>query len=321
MKKKLPKIAIYIFLTIFLLQIISIVFLLFIPSPTSAADIKFTPQIGIPNDPNFGPGKTFNFSKSNSTKPIADYIIAIYKYGIGIVGIIATVVMMIGGVIWLTAGGSPEKIKDAQEWIKSALTGLVLALGSYLILATINTDLVNFKIRGIQTVKENTQASASLGCCEYVELTSSKKAANMTKTDCEKKSGTFAAGKVAYQNTSCQDATAETTLGCCQYAKTALGTTNSVMSNKAACSSAGGTFYVNRIVYEKDYQTKLCLDSSNITSQQSASAKGCCIAKDGSKCISNNAIQSDCESAGNRFLTAGEGYGSRSCNSITLICD
>jgi len=166
MKKKLPKILIYFFTIIFILQIISVIFLFFIPNPSNAADIKFTPQVGIPNDPNFGPGKTLNFSSSDSTKPIADYIIAFYKYGIGIVGILATVVMMIGGIIWLTAGGSPEKINEAQSWIKSAITGLALALGSYLILATVNTDLVNFKITKIGTVTELNSKKESVNICQ-----------------------------------------------------------------------------------------------------------------------------------------------------------
>ncbi|PLX21329.1 hypothetical protein C0584_02755, partial [Candidatus Parcubacteria bacterium] len=65
---------------------------------------------------------------------------------ISIVGIVATVMLMVGGFIWLTAGGSGEKVGKARDIIFSSLTGLVLALTSYTILSVINPDLVNFNI-------------------------------------------------------------------------------------------------------------------------------------------------------------------------------
>lgn len=76
---------------------------------------------------------------------IADYIEAVYKYLIGIVGILATVVMMIGGVIWITAGGNASRIGEAKAWIGGALMGLVLALASYTILYQINDETVKIK--------------------------------------------------------------------------------------------------------------------------------------------------------------------------------
>jgi|GEM_PF-3119010 hypothetical protein len=76
---------------------------------------------------------------------IGEYISAIYKYAIGIVGILATVVMMIGGLIWLTAGGNQTRIGEAKSWITASVSGLVIALCSYLILYQINPELINLK--------------------------------------------------------------------------------------------------------------------------------------------------------------------------------
>ncbi len=106
-------------------------------------DYEFQTQIG--------DEKSISF-KDYSTAPIAEYIKILYKYAIGIVGIVSAVVLMIGGVLWLTAGGNATQVGEAIAWIGSSITGLVLVLTSYLILSQINTDLVNLKITNIKSV-------------------------------------------------------------------------------------------------------------------------------------------------------------------------
>jgi len=131
-----------------LITIISLYFtIIFFPINSIAhAQITYTPQVpGLLNATT-----TFN----NTTAPLANYIKNIYNYGIGIVAILATVVMMIGGFQWIIAGGSPEKIGEAKAWIVAAISGLVLALSSYMILAMINPDLVNFRIDKIPLVTQ-----------------------------------------------------------------------------------------------------------------------------------------------------------------------
>ena len=114
------------------------------------------------------PGYVFNEADS-STGNIANYVKAIYKYLIGIVGIVAAIALMVGGVIWLTAGGSADKVGQAKDIISSSLTGLVIALCSFLILGTINPDLVNFKVENIgQIGSKDTSGNNSYqgkGCC------------------------------------------------------------------------------------------------------------------------------------------------------------
>lgn len=85
---------------------------------------------------------------------IGEYIAGIYKYAIGIVGILAAVVLMIGGVMWIIAGGSATMIGEAKAWIGASLTGLVIALTSYLILYQINPALTVFQPLGIAQVKK-----------------------------------------------------------------------------------------------------------------------------------------------------------------------
>jgi len=167
MSKALPKILITLFLTVFIFQLFCIIFLVLAPSASQAADVKYTPQVGL--DQEFQKGVT-NIVPA-STEFIGKYIRAIYKYAIGFVGIIAAVVLMFGGILWITAGGSAERIGEAKAWIAASLTGLILALLSYLILATINPALVNFTISGIKPAEPTappTAFDATIPCGQQV---------------------------------------------------------------------------------------------------------------------------------------------------------
>lgn len=72
----------------------------------------------------------------------ADIIPALYKFGLGLVGISALIALIVGGVKYMTAGGSQDQTKRARVWLGNGVFGLVLALLSYLILNTINPDLL-----------------------------------------------------------------------------------------------------------------------------------------------------------------------------------
>ncbi|MCX6799698.1 MAG: hypothetical protein NT091_00940 [Candidatus Falkowbacteria bacterium] len=74
------------------------------------------------------------------------YISALYSYSLGIIGILATVVMMYGGLIWITAGGNQQRSKDALDWISAAISGLILALASYMLLYAVSPDLLKNKM-------------------------------------------------------------------------------------------------------------------------------------------------------------------------------
>lgn len=106
--------------------------------------ILFAPQVEIPGVTYVQPQRT--------TEAMGKYISGLYSYFIGITAIIATVVLMIGGFQWVTAGGNTGKIGEAQSWIIGAISGLVLAFGSYFILNLISPNLVNFKIKNIPII-------------------------------------------------------------------------------------------------------------------------------------------------------------------------
>lgn len=136
--------------------------------------VEFTPQVTIPGS-SFQAGVTSPLEAS--TGPIARYISAIYNYGVGIVGILAAMMLMIGGIIWLTAAGSSSKIEQAKSFIGSSLTGMALVLTAYILLNTINPDLVNLRTTTVAQLEE-------LKCCQL------SGAAVMTyPKECEKNNG------------------------------------------------------------------------------------------------------------------------------------
>ena len=173
MIKRIPKILKLIFVLIFVFQLIGLAVLFAWPEITQAADINFKPQITIPGFDtearNAGMQGSETAGYSINGNSIGALIKSIYKYAIGIVGIVAAIVMMIGGFMWLIAGGNQSKISEAQEWVKASLTGLILALGSYMILATVNPALTTFTSLDIKTVTKinsNNPVSIATGCCE-----------------------------------------------------------------------------------------------------------------------------------------------------------
>ena len=83
---------------------------------------------------------------------LGNYIAAIYKFLVYLAGIIAVIVIMIAGFQWISAGGNANQIGDAKSRIGGAIVGLVLALSSYLILNTINPELVKIKSLNIESI-------------------------------------------------------------------------------------------------------------------------------------------------------------------------
>jgi hypothetical protein len=76
---------------------------------------------------------------------LGEYITWIYNYALKVAGILAAIVMMAGGVMWLISGGDAGKVGQAKEMIIGSITGLIILFSSYLLLIQINPDLVNFR--------------------------------------------------------------------------------------------------------------------------------------------------------------------------------
>ncbi len=76
---------------------------------------------------------------------IGQYISALYDYSISIATVLAAVMLMVGGLIWIMAGGNEERLGQAKKVIGGSVLGLVILACSHLILLQINPDLTNFQ--------------------------------------------------------------------------------------------------------------------------------------------------------------------------------
>ncbi len=167
--------------------------------------------------------KTISLCEGDKCSGIGIYIIMLYKYGLSIVGALVVIVMMIAGVIYLTAGGNITQVTTAKTFIKNALTGLVLLLTSYLLFITINPELVQFKplsikqVKNVPEVKEaeyscsqhnnnitNCKSAQSKGCV-YEGYTCRKRCADRNISNCKTDN------KCTYIDGNCKDITTAVT--------------------------------------------------------------------------------------------------------------
>jgi hypothetical protein len=74
-----------------------------------------------------------------------ELIIWFYYFMVSIAGLASFVMIVVGGISWLTSAGNPSKTTDAKERIFSALLGLLLVLSSWIILKLVNPDLLILK--------------------------------------------------------------------------------------------------------------------------------------------------------------------------------
>jgi len=102
------------------------------------------------NDRNTVNGNNIDIPKG---KPPGEFIRNIYIFFLSISGMLAFFVLIWGGVQRVINAGNPEKIKEADEWIKGALLGLLLLFGAWLLLNTINPNLVELQLPSLQEIK------------------------------------------------------------------------------------------------------------------------------------------------------------------------
>jgi len=77
--------------------------------------------------------------------PLETIIMNIIKVVLGFLGIIAVIIVIIGGFKWMTSGGAEEKTTDARKLIIAGLVGLIIVLIAYTVVnfvldLTLNTN-------------------------------------------------------------------------------------------------------------------------------------------------------------------------------------
>lgn len=75
------------------------------------------------------------------------YALAISKFAIWTVGIVALFMIIWGGFMYITSAGNTSRLDTAKRIIFDAFYGLIVALGAWLLLYVINPDLVKITLR------------------------------------------------------------------------------------------------------------------------------------------------------------------------------
>lgn len=96
---------------------------------------------------------------------LPQFIKYLFIFSLSIVGIIGLAAIIIGAFGYLTAVGNPEKAAKAKEQIFSALLGILLLLGSYLLLRVINPDLLSLGVKLEPVEIENKETPADSYAC------------------------------------------------------------------------------------------------------------------------------------------------------------
>lgn len=132
----------------------------------AAEVLEFKPQVPIPGMSETEPVGTTVGDKVVSTL-LPKYIQVFYNYGLSIAGILAAVMLMAGGTLWLVSGGDSGKVGQAKDIISGSLIGMVILFSAWIILNTVNPELLKVKsismtgVGGVSEVQE-----IRFGCCE-----------------------------------------------------------------------------------------------------------------------------------------------------------
>jgi len=126
-----------------LFAFVGIVFLGLLITPylgeARSLEIKYPKLLGMEN-------------RLTSKSSLSDYLSYLYYFAINIIGIAAFVIVVVGGISYLTAAGSLEKTRKAQKQLIGGSTGLLIVLGTFLILRTINPQLLVLQEPNISTL-------------------------------------------------------------------------------------------------------------------------------------------------------------------------
>ena len=88
-------------------------------------------------------GITYGKASGLGTKDVRETVARIINVALGLLGIVAVVIILIGGFEWMTAGGNEEKTGEARNRIFAGIIGLAIILSAYAIAQFVINSLVS----------------------------------------------------------------------------------------------------------------------------------------------------------------------------------
>lgn len=82
---------------------------------------------------------------TNADVSLDQYVTGIYNFAAMAVGIIGVLMFLVGGFQYMISAGNRGMSGEAKKTMINAVVGIVMVLGAYLLLSTINKELINFQ--------------------------------------------------------------------------------------------------------------------------------------------------------------------------------
>ncbi len=151
---------------------------------------------------------------------LENYLGAMFKIGIGLAGVFAVLMIIIGGIEFIGGASSPSARTEAKGRITNAILGLILALGSWLILNTVNPALLQTKLeieKVTVTGSSPTGFVATLNLAQYCVLSApSQQTCFENLSSCQlAEQNLQSAGVTIIQNCPTTETNLQTTSGSC----------------------------------------------------------------------------------------------------------
>ncbi len=99
----------------------------------------YTPITALPNTTK----STGCAPKETNCTNLQTYVPGLFKLSIGIAAVMAFVMITVGGIVYATSDSLTNK-SEGRRYIENALWGLLLVIGAYVILNTINPKILSF---------------------------------------------------------------------------------------------------------------------------------------------------------------------------------
>lgn len=87
-------------------------------------------------------GLSYGADTGLASTDIRTTVARIIRVAMSLLGIVAVVIVLIGGFKWMTAGGNDDQVGEAKKWIFSGVIGLAIILSAYALASFVINQLV-----------------------------------------------------------------------------------------------------------------------------------------------------------------------------------
>lgn len=105
--------------------------------------LTLLPQLARAEDDPWGVNDFTDTDIALGSKPLRETIGGIVNIVLGFLGILATLIILLGGFKWMTSAGNTEQVDTAKKLISAGIIGLVIILTAYAISRFVLGSLYN----------------------------------------------------------------------------------------------------------------------------------------------------------------------------------